>query len=635
MSNFDQNKKQFKREVKYLNKDFGEFRRALINFSKNYFPNTYNDFNESDPGTMFIELASYVGDALSFYTDTQLRESLLASVEERINMYNLAQANGYKVKTLTPSSVDIDVYHIVPALGNGSEASPDMRYAQILEKGMIMSSPIIGSTDSVFFRTLEDVDFRASSSFSPLDVSVYSVLPDGNVEYYLLKKQVPASSGRVQTQTFTFEDPKPYDKIVLQEENVLEIIDVYDDDGNKWFETPYLAQDLVPMDIKNIPFNNPKLSAYRSSVPYLLCYKQIERRFVTRLRSDDRTEMQFGSGLSSEADEEIIPNPMNVGIGLHYFERTVDLSIDPSNFMYTRTYGTAPSDTTLTVRYTIGGGVRANVPANSINTIESSTFAPVIEVLDTDLLAVVQDSLAVNNPCPAYGGGSRKEIDQVRLEAMANFAAQNRAVTRDDYILRCYALPAKFGTVAKAYVVQDEQISTDNISNRIPNPFALNLYTLAYNNNRQFVAMNPALKENLRTYLKQHRMLTDAINIKDAFIINLGIDFEIIPRPNFNPNEVILKCVNRLIELFDNDKMEINQPIFLANIATELDKIEGVQTVDKLEFINLYDLDEGYSGNVYDLELATRNKIIYPSMDASIFEIKYPKRDIRGRTVDF
>lgn len=635
MSLFSQQNKQIKRNVSYVGRDFGEFRRNLINFTKNYFSNTYNDFSEASPAMLMVELASYVGDVLSFYTDTQLRESLLSSVEEQINLYNLAQINGYKIKTRTPASVLLDVYQLVPALGTGQNAVPDMRYAQIVEKNMVVSSPINGSTDSVFFRSLENVDFRASSSFSPTEVSVYSVLPNGNVEYYLLKKQVPATSGRIITRTYQFTDPKPYDKIVLEDDNVLEIVDVYDSDGNKWYETPYLAQDLVPVEVQNIPFNNPRLSRYRSSVPYLLCYRQIERRFVTRLRKDDKTELQFGSGLSSEADEEIVPNPMNVGIGLHYFERTVDLSIDPSNFMYTRTYGSAPTNTTLTVRYTIGGGITSNVPANSINTIETITYTPSVDVLDNNLVTTVRDSVKVNNPCPAYGGGNKKEIDQLRLEAMAHFASQNRTVTVDDYILRCYALPAKFGSIAKAYVVQDEQISTDNLSERIPNPFALNLYVLAYNNQRQFVAANLALKENLRIYLRQHRMLTDAINIKDAFIINIGISFEIISRPNYNSNEVILRCIHRLKELFDNDRLEINQPIYIANIATELDKIEGVQTVVDLKFNCLYDIDEGYSGNYYDMDLATRNRIVYPSMDPSIWEVRYPNKDIKGRIIDF
>ena len=322
-------------------------------------------------------------------------------------------------------------------------------------------------------------------------------------------------------------------------------------------------------------------------------------------------------------------------MGLHYFERTVDIGIDPANFLYTKTYGTAPSNTRLTVRYTIGGGVASNVPANSINTIDTIAFSPSVDSLDSALETVVRDSVAANNPCPAYGGGSMKEIDQVRLEAMANFAAQNRAVTQDDYILRCYAMPAKYGAIAKAFIIQDEQISTDNLSQRLPNPFALNLYTLAYNNSRQFVAMNPALKENLRTYLKQHRMMTDAINIKDAFIVNIGINFSIITRPKFNSNEVILKCVDVLMKLFDNDKMEINAPIFIGNVATQLDKIDGVQTVEELEFVNLYDLNEGYSGNSYDMQLAKRGSVIYPSMDPSVFEIKYPKKDITGRVVDF
>ena len=629
MSSFD-NRQNIKRDVKYIGRDFGEFRRNLINYAKQYFPNTYNDFNEADPGTMFIEMASYVGDVLSYYTDQQLRESLLASVEEKINLYNLAQANGYKVKTITPSSVKLDVYQLVPALGEGANAAPDMKYAQVIQKDMVCSAQ-----NTTLFRTLQEVDFRVSSSIDPLDVSVYSLTPEGNIEYYLLKKQVDAVAGEIITRTYEFGDPKAYDKIVLPDTNVLEIVDIRDDDGNLWYEVDYLAQEMIPCELQNIPYNNPKLSVYRSSVPYLLCFKQTEKRFVTRLRKDDLSEIQFGAGLSNEADEEIVPNPMNVGIGLQYFERTVDLSIDPRNFMFTRTYGLAPNNTTLTVRYTIGGGISSNVPANSINVIDSIGFIDPVDVLDPTLLQVVQDSVAINNPEPAFGGGNTRELDRVRLEAMANFAAQNRTVTRTDYLLRCYSMPARFGMIAKAFIIQDEQIRTTNLEDRIPNQFALNLYVLAYNDNMQFVQANPALKENLRNFLKKYRMMTDAINIKDAHIINLGIEYEIIIRSNYNSNEVLLRCHQRLKELLCNDRMEINQPIFIGNISAELDKIEGVQTVVDFKFTNLFDRDQGYSGNFYDVETATRNNILYPSMDPSIFEIKFPEKDIRGRVTDF
>jgi hypothetical protein len=630
MALFSQQEQQFKRQVSYLNRDFGEFRRSLINYAQQYFPDTINDFSEASPFSLGLEMAAYVGDVLSFYTDTQLRESLLSSVEEKINLYNLAQAYGYKVQTRTPSAVMLDVYQLVPSLGDGALASPDMRYAQVVDRNMIVSSDT-----NVFFRTLDEVDFRASSSLSPLDVSVYSVTPEGNVEYYLLKKQVPATSGEIISREFQFTDPKPYDKIVLPDSNVLDIVDVTDDDSNVWYEVPYLAQDLIPKEIKNTSFNSPRLSKYASSVPYLLCYKQTERRFVTRMRKDDLMELQFGSGMSEEADEEIVPNPFNIGIGLEYFKRTVDLSVDPKNFLYTKTYGTAPQNTTLTVRYTIGGGVSDNVAANTIRTINTVSFKTPINSLDADLLATVQDSLVVNNPDPAYGGGSQKEIDRVRLEAMAHFASQNRAVTREDYILRCYTMPVRFGTVAKAFVIQDDQISTDDISQRIPNPFALNLYILAYNDSGQFVAANPAIKENLRTYLKQHRMMTDAINIKDANIINIGVEADIIVRPQYNSNEVIFRCIERLKDILHNRKLEINQPLFIGNLVAELDKVEGVQSVPEFKIVNKYDIDQGYSGNVYDIDAATRGNVLYPSLDPSIFEVRSPNTDIKIRVVDF
>lgn len=627
MNQLDQ---QFRRNINYVGRDFPEFRQNLINFIKVYFPNTFNDFSETDPMMMSVELMSAIGDTLSYYTDQQLRESLLSSVEEKINLYNLANTLGYKIKQRTPAQVKLDVYQLVPAEGQGSLAVPNMKYAQIIAKDMIVQSQ-----DGVYFRTTDSVDFRASSSFSPTNVSIHSVDTDGNIEFYLLKKQVHAISGEIITRDYEFNDPKPYDKITLPETNVLDIVDVVDNDGNKWYEVPYLAQDTIPIDVQNMPFNNPSLAQYNSSVPYILCYRQTERRFVTRLRKDDRFELQFGSGTSQEADEEIVPNPFNVGIGLKYFERTSDLSIDPKNFLYTRTYGTAPSNVTLTVRYSVGGGFQDNVSANLLNSIVNINYLPVSDVLDSVLLETVRDSIVVNNPESAYGGLEQREFERVRLEAMAHFAAQNRAVTREDYILRCYSMPVKYGAIAKAYIVQDEHMSTTDLTEKIPNPYALNLYVIAYDNQKKFVNANPALKENLKNYLKEYRLMTDAIAIKDAHIINLELVGDIIIRPTYNSNEVILRCISRIKELFSNEKLEINQPIYLSKIASELDKIDGVQSIVDLQVNCLYDLDQGYSGNFYDTKLATRNRILYPSLDPSIFEIRFPDKDIKFRVVEF
>lgn len=619
-----------KKQIKYVNRDFGGFRSELVNFTKNYFPDTYNDFNESSPGMMFMELASAVGDILSFYTDIQLRESLLLTVEENINLYNIAHSLGYRPKYITPSSVDLDVFQLVPSKNSGENTLPDFRYALQADPNAIVSTQ-----EGVQFRTLESIDFSYSSSLDPTEITVYSLDSSGEVEYFLLKKKIKAVSGIIKTSTFSFADPKPYDKIVLPENNVLEIVDIYDEDGNRWYETPYLAQDLIPITVPNLPYNDAHLAKYRSTAPYLMQFKQTERRFVTRLREDNLTEIQFGSGISAEYDEEIVPNPFNVGFGLDYFERVVDLSIDPKNFLYTKTYGKAPGNTTLTIRYTTGGGVEDNVGANTITELTSVNITTPVANLDSTTYNAVVDSFAVNNPHPARGGLSRRNVEDVRRDALANFATQNRAVTKDDYIVRCYAMPAKYGAIAKVCVELDDQIIDDNLDNRERNYFGINLYVLGYDENKNFTPINDAVRFNLLNYLKQYRIMTDSVNIKDAYIINIGIDFEIVVDETYNSNEVLLRCIDMLKKYFDNEKMGIGKPIFKNTVLKEISLVEGVLSVTNLEIFNLYETSKGYSGNVYNIEAATKRNIIYTSLDQSIFEIKYPNKDIRGRVANY
>lgn len=618
------------KSVTYLNRDFAESRTALINFIRTYFPQQLNDFSEASPQGALLESIAYLSDVLSFHTDVQLQESLLYLVEERKNLYNLGQSLGYKARTIAPASVELEIFQLLPSIGAGSETKPDFRYGLYLEPNMTVQT-----TDQVpiNFHTVDAVDFRFSSSYDPTTITTYSVTGDGSVEYYLLKKKVKAVSGEIKTIEFTFDEPKQYDKIVIQDNNVTEIVKVTDSDNNIWYEVPYLAQDVVQQTIRNLPYNDPVLSQYRSSVPYILSYKQTERRFVTRLRKDDFLEIQFGGGMSSEADEEILPNPMNVGLGLNYFERAADVSIDPQNFLYSKTYGSAPQNTTLTVQYAVANGQGDNVNSNTITRIASSTIVPPGDTTDPIVLQTIQDSLSINNPYPAFGGANRKPLEIIREEAIANFASQNRAVTKEDYLLRIYAMSAKFGAVAKAYIEQDYQLGQWN-EDRIPNIYSLNLYVLSFDSNNNFVACNEAIKENIRTYLRSYRLMTDAIQIRDAQVINIGIECEIICRPNENSNEVNLKIVNKLIELFDNSKMEIGAPIIISNLTSTLDRIEGVQSIASIKFINLIDTNSGYSGNVYDIATATRGGIIYPSVTPSVFSVQFPRRDIVCRSID-
>lgn len=613
-----------KKEVRYLNKDFSQFRDNLINFAKNYFPNTYNDFNESDPGMMFIEMASYVGDSLSYYIDRQLKESLLFYAEEKPNVYAIAQTFGYVPKVSVPSSAEITIFQLLPSTGIVTK-TPDWDYALTISPGM----QLVSQQNSIPFICYEGVDFSYSSSSDPTKISVYS-LSGNQPEYFLLEKKVKAISGEMRTATFTFTDPKKFNKILLNDSNIIGIYSVFDSDGNTWHEVPYLAQDTIFDKVQNANANDPTLSQYASTVPYLLRLKKVSKRFTTRITSDDLVELQFGAGISDNHDEEIVPNPDNVGQGIPADERTLDMDIDPSNFMYTKAYGEVPTNTTLTVKYLVGGGIQSNVPANSITKL-STLSATARNSTDSTLLNTIKNSLACTNIEPATGGRSGESLDEVRQKALSTFSTQNRNVTLDDYVVRAYSMPSYLGGVSKVFVTQDDQLNIYDLRNRIKNPLALNFYCLGYDLNKNLIALNPAAKENLRTYLSQYKILTDAINIKDAYIINFTVNYEIIILSNYNANEVLLNSMSNIRDYFNIDKWQINQPIIRAEVYAAILKTPGVQAITNLTLSNIYGASNGYSNNYYDFKVAERKGIIYPSLDPCIFEIKYPNSDIIGR----
>ena len=628
------------KEVSLVGRDFGDFRKNLIDFAKNYFPETYNDFNESSPGMMFMEMASYVGDVLSYYTDVQLRESILEQAQEKGNVFLISQALGYKPKLNVPATTTLTIYQIVPSKGSGDNVYPNFDYALKIKEGMKVNS---ATNQDVQFSTTQKVDFAFSSSFDPTEVTVYQTNETTTEPtYYLLKKYVKAVSGEEVAEDFTFGSPKIYDKIRIEDENLIDVVKITDDNGDTWYKVPFLAQDTIFEQVPNSSAYSLNYNLYAGETPYLLRLKRVPKRYATRVEEDGSITIQFGAGISSNADEEILPNPDNVGSALYPASGDLDQGIDPSNFMYSKTYGVAPSNTILTVTYRIGNGVLDNVPSRDLTEIDTVVFENTnTSALDSSILNVVQNSVAVTNEAAAGGGKYEEEIEQVRQNAMAYFAAQNRAVTKEDYVLRAYALPPQFGSVAKAFLAPDWQIQTllDDGPNPIANPLALNLYVLGYDSNKNLKNLNAATKENLKNYLSYYRILTDAVNIKNAFVVNVGVEFEIIVLPNYNSNEVLLKCINTLKDYFNIDKRQINQPIMLSEIYILLDRIDGVQTVVRpdrdglggLQIVNKW--DGVYSSNKYDIKNATKQGVVYPPKDPSIFEIKYPDLDIKGKVV--
>ena len=610
------------RNISYLNKDFNDFRNALINYTKTYFPTTYTDFSPASPGMMFMEQASYVGDVISFYLDNQIQENFLQFARQTNNLYELAYMYGYKPKTTALATTDIDLFQLVPSKIVSGSYLPDFDYAlEIAENTEITSN----GTNSTTFTVQDSTDFSVSSSLDTTDITVAQTTA-GFPTYYLLRKRRKAISGDIQTTTFTFGEHQEFPTVQITGENIAQILDVVDSDGNVWYEVNYLGQDAVFNGVKNTNVNDPNNSAQSDDTPYVLQLKKVQRRFATRFLDNFTLQIQFGSGNASETDEEITPNSDNVGLGLPYEQDKLTTAFSPTNFIFTNTYGIAPSNTTLTVRYITGGGVAANVEANRLTNIDTSRTTFLKSGLNSNTAQYVFNSITSNNPQAASGGGSGDSITEIRQNTISNFSTQLRNVTADDYLVRSLSMPAKFGDISKALVERPK----GEYSNT-----TLDIYTLTFDANRKLKTPSRALKNNLKTYLNQYKMIGDSVTIKDGFIINIGCDFEIITLPNVNNNEVLRACIEALQRYFNIDNWQINQPIILRDINVLLDQVSGVQTVKRVTISNKAGTTSGYSRFGYDIEGATQNGIIYPSLDASIFELKYPNQDITGKIVTF
>ena len=614
---------EVKRNIKYLNRDFSSIRNQLIEFSQTYFPNTYNDFSPASPGMMFMEQAAYVSDVMSFYLDNQLEETFTQFATQTNNLYELAYMFGYKPKVTGAAQVEVELFQQLPSkLVNGNYI-PDYDYAITIGENSVVNP----STGNNNFLIQDKCNFAFSSSLDPTEISIYQVSGD-NPEFFLAKKKRKAISATINTTSFTFGVPSKFPTVNLEAENIIKILDITDSDGNTWKEVDYLGQEMVFDSIKNTNPNDPNNVADAGEVPYLLQLKKCQRRFATRFVSENNLQIQFGAGNPNDTDELITPNPNNVGIGLPFEQDKLTTAFSPTNFLFTKTYGIAPSNTTLTVRYLTGGGVGANSPQNTLTTLNTqNSFFNNTNLSDTSIANYVFNSLAVNNSEAASGGKSGDTLQEIRQNTLMQISTQQRTVTLDDYMVRALSMPSDFGTVSKVYI---EKPKIDNQTSTLE---TLCMYVLSQNILGQFSSPTEALKKNLRTYLSHYRTIGDSIEIKDAYIINIAVDFEIVVLPNFINSQVILSCINLLQEYFNRDNWQLNQPILLKNLFVMLDGVNGVQTVKDIKISNKAGTSQGYSPYAYDIPSATSNQVIYPSLDTSIFEVKFPNNDIKGRVV--
>ena len=533
---------------------------------------------------------------------------------------------GYRPQVTGVATVDLDFYQTLPALLSGpSLYQPDYNYALLIGENVQVNSL---SNANVNFLTEDPVDFTVSSSQDPTEVTVYTVDGSNNPETYLLKKTRKAISSTINTTTISVgSTPQEFFTTTINADNIVGILDIVDSDGNVWYEVPYLAEEMVYDSIRNTNPNDPNNYLNEGDAPYLLQLKQTQRRFATRFINSGSLEIQFGAGTSQDVEEEITPNSDNVGLGLPFEKNKLTTAYSPTNFIFTPTYGIAPTGD-LTVRYLTGGGVGANVNANTLTNIKqiNKTFVNFSDTDPSGLYQTTFNSVIVNNPSAASGGRGGDSIEELRQNIISNFNTQYRTVTPDDYTVRALSMLSKYGKIAKVYT-EKAKASANTGAN-------VDLYVLAFNSNGNLTTASTTLKQNLATYLSQFRTIGDSVAIKDAFIVNIGVNFEIIALPNFNSNDVLRRCIIALQNYFNIRNWQVNEPIIYRDIFNLLDRIEGVQTVKNVSFSNKTVNDGSYSTYAYDVQGATINGVLYPSIDPMIFEVKFPNSDIKGKIVN-
>lgn len=635
------------RSINYTGKDFNSFKEQLIEFAKNYFPDSYSDFTVPSPGTMFLEMAAYVGDILSFYQDIQVQETFIQYAKNPANLYAIAYMLGYRPKVTTVSETELEFRQIVPAVQSINskgevEYQPDWSKLYKVEEYSDFRCSLQSNTD---FLLKDAVDFSFSSSYDPTEIYVGALDGENNPLYYEFYKKGKVFSGELRETTFNFGAYKKYQTVELKDANIVTIVKVENvETGEVWTEVPFLGQDTV--------FEEERLEdrerALKDGTAYSLRLKKVDRRFTTRFNTKGNLILQFGAGMYTEdSDEEnFLPNPISLQPGTQDFVDQYDLAYDPSNFLFSKSYGLAPTNCTLKVTYIVGGGLASNVPANSIteynllrlSNTETGVTVPLenltVEIDDGSDSGLVLDGLVFTNPKPAVGGRSGDTPEEIRENSLRSFAEQKRVVTLKDYNVRSLSMPQKFGTISKVFAA-NEPLTNVNLSALVRNPLAITLYVLSQDIEGHLTEASDLIKDNLRTYLSQYMMVTDAVDIKDAYIINVGFNYDIVLRPGVQTRDVLLECNKAIQSYMKVEKRHINEPLNLSDIYALLDTVEGVQTVKNIKVSNLAGRigDKKYSPFSYDIPTATRNNVIYPSYDPCIFELKYPDIDILGRAV--
>lgn len=603
--------KQF-RNRSYLAKDFDSLRANLLQYARLYYPDKIQDFSESSLGGMFLDMAAYTGDVMSFYLDHQYNELDSDTAIETSNIERLIRSAGVPISGAAPATVDVTFFIEVPA------AVIDGKYVPLSSSlPVVKANSIFTSTSGINFSLLADVDFASKTSDGSYvaEIKVGKISQSGNPVTFTMATDGKCISGSETTETFGLGSFVAFKSITLSQNNITDILSVNDSLGNAYYEVSTLSDDVVYKNVLNTAHDSNDISDALKVVP-------APYRFITVVDLASRsTTMILGGGDDSNIDDDAVPDPSEFAISFPYSKTFSRTSINPLKMLNTRTLGVYSPNTQLSITYRYGGGLNHNVPARSISNINQVSLEfplnPRLEIIN-----LVRGSMGVINRSQAAGGEDAPTIDELKSLIPSSRNAQERIVTKEDLLARIYSLPANFGRVFRAAVRANQN-----------NPLSTQLHIICRTPDSRLIPAPDTLKENIRKYLNPYRLITDAIDILDASVVNLSFQFDIVIDPALNQQTVLQTILSKLIQQFNTTKFSIDQPIVLSDIQNLIFNSPGVLSIMNIEFKNLNGETNGrtYSSFNYDVKSNLRKGMLYPP-EGGIFEFKYPEFDIIGRT---
>ena len=589
--------------INYTSRDFDSIRKDLEDYARRYYSDTYKDFSEASFGSLMLDTVAYVGDILSFYLDYQTNESFLDTAIEYNNVVRLAKQMGFKLNT-SPSSYGVLSFYIqIPT--QATAVGPDLAYAPVLRAGSTFSS-----TGGGQYTLLEDIDFATPTN----QIVVGTVnTSTGAPTNYVIRAQGRAVSGRTAFHEVEVGAFQRFRRVSLGVRNVAEVLSVVDLEGHQYVEVDHLSQNIVFQAIKN------SNSATNTTVRNILKAVPVARRFTVE-HEGDNTYLQFGYGSDSELLDTSVADPSNVVLDMNGRTYITDPDFDPTKLISTDKFGIGPSNTSLRTGYRINTVNDVNAGVNTITRVDS----PLIRFTSQGALSQAQrnsviNSLEVLNEEPFVGDISLPNSEEIKQRVMGYYASQNRAVTAQDYQSISYGMPGKFGSVKRAAVVRDFDEFKRNI----------NIYVISEDTSGKLLAPNQTLKNNLRTWLLQYKMINDTIDILDATIANFGINFVAVIDPNTNRFTALNRATVALQRYISENQYEIGESIQITDFYKVLQKVPGIVDVEDLEIVAKTGAQ--YSDLSYDfIENLSPNGQRIEAANNVVFELKYANVDIKG-----